>query len=246
MRAFPNVVLGWLAKLGAHELAVLLGLAGVVCGVWLFGLIAGEVMDGDTGSMDKRLLLSMRRPSDLSPIGPPAVQSAARDITALGGPSVLTLVTLITAGFLLLDGRRHMALFVCASIASGLLLSTILKDVFQRARPDIVPHADYVSTLSFPSGHSMLSAVTYLTLGALVARSHRRKLLKAYFLLVAAILTFLVGISRVYLGVHWPSDVLAGWIAGASWAIVCWLVARWLQSRHVIEGEVNTISQEAA
>ena len=83
----------------------------------------------------------------------------------------------------------------------------------------------------------MLSAVTYLTLGAMLARSQQRKRLKAYFLLVAALLTFLVGVSRVYLGVHWPTDVLAGWTAGASWAILCWLVARWLQRRHAIEEE---------
>jgi undecaprenyl-diphosphatase len=246
MRSFRSVLFRFLAKLGGHELAVLLALAGVVSGVWLFGLIAAEVMDGDTGSMDKRLLLSLRRPNDLSPIGPPAVQDAARDITALGGPSVLTFVTLIAAGFLLLDGKRHMALFVFASVLSGLIVSTILKDLFQRARPDLVPHAAYVSTTSFPSGHSMLSAVTYLTLGALLARSQRQKRLKAYFLLVAAILACLVGVSRVNLGVHWPSDVLAGWVAGASWAIVCWLAARWLQGRHVIEGEAEHTSQERA
>jgi undecaprenyl-diphosphatase len=85
----------------------------------------------------------------------------------------------------------------------------------------------------------MLAALTYLTLGALLARAEERKRLKAYFLLVAATLTFLVGLSRVYLGVHWPTDVLAGWTAGASWAILCWLAARWLQSRRAIEAETG-------
>jgi undecaprenyl-diphosphatase len=239
MHSSRNALLRVLATLGANELAVLLGLAGIASGVWLFGLVAGEVMDGDTGSMDRRLLLAMRRPSDLSPIGPPAMQDAARDVTALGGASVLTLVTLITAGFLLLDRRRHMAWFVCASVGSGLLVSTILKDLFHRPRPDLVPHEAYVSTASFPSGHSMLSAVAYLTLGALLARSQTQKRLKVYFLLVAVILTLLVGVSRVYLGVHWPTDVLAGWIAGVCWAIICWLTARWLQHRRIIEPEAN-------
>lgn len=242
MRSIRNAFVRLLATLGAHELAVLLALVGAAAGVWLFVLIAGEVIEGDTASMDRRLLLAFRHQGDLSPMGPPAVQDAARDITALGGPSVLTLVTLITVGFLLLDRRRHMALFVCASVASGLGLSTILKDLYQRPRPDLVPHAAFAATTSFPSGHSMLSAVTYLTLGALLARSQSRKRLKAYFLFVAVILTFLIGVSRVYLGVHWPTDVLAGWTAGASWAIACWLAARWLQRRHTIEGETNRIS----
>ena len=143
------------------------------------------------------------------------MQDAARDLTALGGVTVLALVTLITGGFFLLDGKRRMALFVYGSVTSGTLLSGMLKSIFQRARPDLVPHDAYVSTTSFPSGHSMMSAVTYLTLGALIARSLARKRLKAYFLVLGASLTLLVSISRVYLGVHWPTDVLAGWTAGA-------------------------------
>jgi undecaprenyl-diphosphatase len=125
-------------------------------------------------------------------------------------------------------------------VGSGFLLSSILKVLFQRPRPELVPHAVYVSTASFPSGHSMLSAVTYLTLGALLARSQAHRRLKAYLILVAVLLTLLVGVSRVYLGVHWPSDVLAGWTAGASWSIICWLAARWLQRRHAIGGEAGT------
>jgi undecaprenyl-diphosphatase len=230
-----------LSLLGRHELGVLLAFIGVVAGVWLFSVIAGEVMEGDTQSIDKKLLLAMRHPSDLSPIGPPELQDAARDVTALGGVTVLTLLTLVTGGFLLLDGKRHMALFVYGSVAGGALVDGILKNLFQRARPDLVPHEAYVSTTSFPSGHSMLSAVTYLTLGALLARSQPRKRLKAYFLLLAALLTLSVGVSRVYLGVHWPTDVLAGWTAGASWATFCWLIARWLQGRHAIEGENEDI-----
>ncbi|MBZ5594977.1 MAG: phosphatase PAP2 family protein [Acidobacteriia bacterium] len=227
----------FLAWLGGHELAVLLAFVGIASGIWLFGLIAGEVMEGNTQAFDRKLLLAMRQPDDRSPIGPPALQETARDITALGGATVLALLTIITGGFLLLDGRKHLAVFVYGAVASGFLVSSILKTLFQRPRPDLVPYVANFSTTSFPSGHSMLSALTYLTLGALLARSQERKRLKAYFLLVAALLTFLVGVSRVYLGVHWPTDVLAGWTAGASWAILCWLVARWLQRRRAIEGE---------
>ena len=238
-----GVVLGFFRWLGGHELGVLLAVAGIASGAWLFTFIASEVTKGDARSLDTSILLAMRRSGDLAPIGPPAVEEAARDLTALGGPTALALLTAFTSCFLLLDGKRRMALFVCGSVLSGLLLSTLLKDSFQRPRPDIVPHAAPVVTTSFPSGHSMLSAVTYLTLGALIARAQRRRRLKAFFLLVAA-LSFLVGLSRVYLGVHWPTDVLAGWTAGASWAIVCWLFARWLQVHQAIESDAGPGAEE--
>jgi undecaprenyl-diphosphatase len=232
-----NALVRILARLGGHELGVLLAIAGVAAGFWIFVAIAGEVTEGDTQALDRKLLLAMRHPGDLLPLGPPAFQEAARDITALGGPTVLAIITLITGTFLLLDGKKHMALLLYASVGSGLLLSTVLKDLFARPRPDLVPYATNFSSGSFPSGHSMLSAVTYLTLGALLARSQERRRLKEYFLVTAVLLSFLVGVSRVYLGVHWPTDVLAGWTAGASWAALCWIVARHLQRRQTIEPE---------
>ena len=225
----------FLEWLGSHELGILVALAGLAGGVWLFAAIAEQVREGDSLAMDQRLLLAMRHPGDLSPIGTPAVQDAARDVTALGGVPVLTLLTVITSGFLFLDGKRHMAAFVVICVVGGGLVSTILKDVFQRPRPDLVPHMAYASASSFPSGHSMLSAVTYLTLGALLSRSEQRRRLRAYWMLLAALITFLVGVSRIYLGVHWPTDVLAGWTAGATWALFCWLLARQLQNRRTIE-----------
>ena len=225
--------------LGGHELVILLALVGLASGAWLFGFIASEVTKGDTRSFDTTILLALRRPGDLSPIGPPFLQESARDLTALGGATALALLTALTSTLLLLDGRRRMALFVCASVVGGLLMSTLLKAFFQRPRPDVVPYAAPISTTSFPSGHSMLSAVTYLTLGALLARSQPRKRLKAFFLLAAAFVSFLVGLSRVYLGVHWPTDVLAGWTAGASWAVLCWLLARRLQVHQAIETETQ-------
>ena len=209
----------------------------MAAGVLIFATIAISVKQGATQEFDRRLLLAMRHPGDLSPIGSRSVQETARDFTSLGGTAVLALVTLVTAGFLALDGKKHMALFTGASVAGGMVMSNLLKDVFQRPRPEIVPHIVYASNTSFPSGHSMLSAVTYLTLGALLARSHQRKALKAYFLVIAALLSVMVGVTRVYLGVHWPTDVLAGWTAGAVWALLCWLVAGWLQSRKALEPE---------
>ena len=121
-----------------------------------------------------------------------------------------------------------------------MMLVDVLKQIFERGRPDLVPHAVQVFSASFPSGHATLSAVTYLTLGALVARLAPHRLAKAYVLGVAIVLTLLVGTSRVYLGVHWPTDVLAGWCVGAAWAIACWLVAVWLQRRGKVEKKVES------
>jgi undecaprenyl-diphosphatase len=232
-----NALLRFLSWLGSHELAVLLAIGAIAAGVWVFTAIADEVREGQADSIDRTLLMAMRKPGSLDPVGPPVMHEIARDITALGGIFILGSLTGMTAAFLALDGKRRMALFVLACVVSGVLVSVGLKELFQRERPDLVPHGSYVSSPSFPSGHSMMSAVTYLALGALLARSQKQRRLKAFFILSAGLLTFLVGLSRVYLGVHWPSDVLAGWTAGAVWALVCWLAARHLQREHTIERE---------
>jgi len=237
----PSAFVRILSWLGGHELGTLLAMAGIAAGVWTFGWIADEVFEGGTRALDRKLILAMRRPGDFALLGPPPVQEAARDITALGGGTVLGLLTAIVGVYLALDGKRHMALFVCGSVVSGWVVSALLKDLFQRPRPDLVPYAVYASNSSFPSGHSMMSAITYLVLGALLARSQERALLKAFSLLVAVALTVMVGISRVYLGVHWPSDVAAGWTAGAVWALLSWLVAQRLQARHALEREAEHV-----
>lgn len=225
-----------LARLGRYELAMLLGVAVLSGGIWGFVALADEVIEGDTRSIDERLLLALRNPADLSdPIGPGWVEEMGRDFTALGGVGVLVLITLGALGYLLLARHYRAALFAAIAVPGGILLSTVMKMGFDRPRPDLVPHEAMVYTASFPSGHSMMSAVTYLTLAALLIRVQPALRLKAYLLLLAIVLTLLVGISRVYLGVHWPTDVLAGWTAGASWAALCWLVMQWLQRRGQIE-----------
>jgi undecaprenyl-diphosphatase len=234
-----NPVSKALSWLGAHELGLLASLFVVAAGSWAFAALASEVQEGETTGFDKRIMLSMRHPGDLSPLGSSAFQEAARDVTALGGVTVLGLVTFTGVVFLILDGKSHMAYFAAASVIGGMILSVLLKDVFDRPRPEIVPHLVYASSSSFPSGHSMMSSVTYLTLAALLARSHERKRIKAFFLLLAGLVIALVGVTRVYLGVHWPTDVLAGWMAGSVWAMLCWLAARWLQSRHTLEREAE-------
>jgi undecaprenyl-diphosphatase len=211
-----------------------IGLVGA--SLWLFISIAGEVVEGETTAWDRRLLLALRNAADPAmPWGPPWVQEMARDITALGGVAVLMLMTLAVIGYLLLAGKRHAAIAVFSAVAGGLILSTLLKLGFDRARPDLVPHGSVVYTASFPSGHSMMAAVTYLTLGALLARVEASIAMKIYLLTAAVVLTVLVGVSRVYLGVHWPTDVAAGWAVGAAWALLCSLVMRRLQREGKVE-----------
>jgi undecaprenyl-diphosphatase len=219
-----------------------LGVVGLLgASLWLFISIAGEVVEGETTAWDRRLLLALRSDADpATPWGPPWVQEMARDFTALGGVAVLTLVTAAVTGYLLLARKRHAAIAVVVAVAGGLILSTLLKLGFDRPRPDLVPHGSVVYTASFPSGHSMMAAVTYLTLGALLARVEASIRIKVYLLSVAVFLTVLVGVSRVYLGVHWPTDVAAGWAVGAAWALFCSLVMGRLQKRGKVEPPIAT------
>ena len=233
LTAFGSRALAWV---GAREAGTLLALLLAAGGVWLFVELADDVLEGDTTPVDERLLLMLRTPNDAGdPLGAPWVEDLARDITGVGGAAVLALLTAATAGFLALQRKRHLALYLLAAVASGTLMSTLLKMGFARPRPDLVPHGQIVYTSSFPSGHSMLSAVVFLTLGALLASSQTNFRLRIYLLGIAVFVTVLVGVSRVYLGVHWPTDVLAGWAAGAAWALLCWALAEKLRRRGAVE-----------
>ena len=163
-----------------------------------------------------------------------------RDFTALGGVGVLGLIAIASVVYLWLRGLRRVALSVVLSIVGGLLLSLALKAGIDRPRPGLGSHGSMVYTCSVPSGHYMLAAVVYLTCGAFLAAAHCRRRIRVFILAYAVLLTLLVGVSRVYLGVHWPTDVLAGWSAGAAWAAASWLVARWLQEHGRIEKEVES------
>lgn len=209
------------------EFSVLL--AGVVAAGGLWGFIEMSEVARDTAAhaFDTDILLFFRetgRPDD--PIGPAWLEEAVRDITGLGSMIVLVLVTIAAIVYLLLAGRRREALLVLLAVAGGQILSSLLKLGIDRPRPDLVSHLMHVQTLSFPSGHAMMSAVTYLTLGSLLAGMAPRMTTRVYVLCIAVLITLMVGVSRIYLGVHWPSDVVAGWCAGFAWAMLCWLAAR--------------------
>jgi undecaprenyl-diphosphatase len=222
--------------LGGHEMAVLAGLLLIVAGTWAFIALGDRISEGSAPAFDTWLLKSLRRPDNPAvPIGPPMLPEVARDITALGSAMILVLVTGAVSGFLLLDRKFSALGFVLLATILGFLLSEVLKQVYGRPRPDVVPQLTRVWNSSFPSGHSMMSAVVYLTLGTLLTRFVTRRWLKFYFLAVAVLVTFMVGVTRVYLGVHYPTDVLAGWAAGLAWAMLCGLVARYLQRRGALE-----------
>jgi undecaprenyl-diphosphatase len=196
-------------------------------GLFVFFRLTDEVLEGETRAFDEKILLALRNATDLAtPLGPYWLNHAMGDITALGGVTVLTLMTVMGTAFLLLSRQKAIALFMFLSIAGGWLLSSLLKLGVARPRPDIVPHLVEVSDLSFPSGHAMLSAVTYLTLGALLSRAQPYRSTRIFLISAAIFLTVIIGFSRVYLGVHYPTDVLGGWCAGATWALTCWMIAR--------------------
>lgn len=210
----------------------------VTLSAWLFVAIADEVAEGDTGAFDRTLLLALRNPADpTDPIGPAWLEIAARDLTTLGGFAVIGLITTVAVAFLLLTGRKGAAALTVLSIGGGTLLSTALKQWFDRPRPDLVPHVVDVYTTSFPSGHATMTAIAYLTLGALLMRVLPERRLKAFAMGTAVAIVLIVGASRVYLGVHWPTDVLAGWAVGFGWAAAWWMVVALLQRRGRIDSD---------
>jgi len=205
----------------------------VVCAAsFAFVKVADEVREGETQRVDERVLRSLRTQADPAvPIGPSWLLPAAQNLTALGSVPVLVLVVLAVAGFLGLARLwRHLALVLGAS-TGGVLLLVALKRIFDRPRPTVVPPLALETSASFPSGHAMMSAVIYLTLGTLLAQLCARWRERVYVVTVAAALAVVIGVTRLYLGVHYPSDVLAGWSVGLAWALVSGLAARWFRNR---------------
>jgi undecaprenyl-diphosphatase len=223
----------FLTWLGSHDEIVLVAVLVVVASGWAFVELLDEVREGQTQRFDDwAIALAVQfhgeRYSWLEEIG--------RDLTALGGIAPLALLTAFVVGYLLIVRKTGAMWLVLAATIGGVAISSLLKYTIDRPRPQ-VDHLSHVYTSSFPSGHSMMSVVVYLTMGALLARVVQPRAVKFYFIAAAMLVSFLVGISRIYMGVHWPTDVLAGWTAGLVWAILCWLAARWLQRKGAVESE---------
>lgn len=218
------------------EASILAMLLLIVTAVYAFIQVADEIRERETGAFDATILRWFRNPVDLHQTrGPDWLVTAAIDATALGGTTVLIFVVVITLGFLWIAKKRKAFLLFAAAAIGGQLFNSALKHFFSRPRPDIVPHLAEVHSPSFPSGHSMMSAVIFLTMGALLSRLVAGKLLRGYIMGVSILLTIIVGITRLFLGVHYPTDVIGGWSAGLAWALICLLVAEILQHRGKVE-----------
>lgn len=187
----------------------------------LFAKLSSEVFEGDTRGFDLYLL---HRAQSLR-ISHPQGVDVMRDLSGLGSTVLLTLFAIITVGYLALVGSLPMAALVAGAVATGAVMVDLMKAAFGRLRPDAAFAEMAAQGLSFPSGHSSISAIVYLTLGALVASTRARFVERTYIMAVSTLMTGLVGISRVALGVHWATDVMAGWAFGAAWAMVWLLVA---------------------
>jgi undecaprenyl-diphosphatase len=214
------------------EIVMLSGMAVIAGAAFAFVKLAGEMSEGETRAFDMAVLQALHPgPDSRDPIGPVWLHYAAGDLTSIGSVSILLVLTTAVAGFLLLNRKRLEAGIMVVALGGGLALSQLLKGVFERARPPDAYRAVEALNYSFPSGHAMLSAVVYLTLGAMIARIAPGKRSRIYVMSTAIALTLLVGATRVYLGVHWASDVLGGWCVGAAWATACWLFERWARAR---------------
>lgn len=209
-----------LRRLESRALLMLLGAAGAI---WAFLSVGGEMREGETLGLDRAILLALRTPGHPDqPLGPRTFQEAMRDVTALGGFTVLTLVTVVATLAFAFHRRMRTAVVFVTTVLVAQFGSELLKGLYGRPRPELVPHGSYVYSASFPSGHSMLSATVYLTLAAMISTLEPRRSAKILAFTVAILLMSAIGVSRIYLGVHWPSDVLAGWCAGAGCALTAW------------------------
>jgi undecaprenyl-diphosphatase len=192
--------------------------------VWLLAFVEG------TGPLDRALL------SALYAGHRPAIAEAARVLTLFGSGYVVTTIVVVAAAALAARNHPRVALILLAGNFIGRMLVEVQKYEFGRIRPDLNPHLVTVYTMSFPSAHSSNAMLTYVAMALLLVRDERRRV---YWAASALVLTFLIGLSRVMLGVHWPSDVLAGWSFGALWTLLMLWIAQRTARPVRIEGRAS-------
>ena len=214
------------------EFAALSALLIIGLGVAAFAELADDMTEADGRAFDQSILSALRPGADPSnALGPWWLETAANDLTALGGISVLALFAVAAVGFLLIQRKRLSAFLLVLGLMGGVALSEGLKSVFERERPPSAYQAVETINASFPSGHALLSTVFYLSLAVMLSRAFPRRHLKAYVIAVGITSAVLVGLTRIYLAAHWATDVFAGWSVGAAWAMALWLVSHAVDRR---------------
>lgn len=238
LRPMISVQIGPIARrvwrMARTEIGTFAALLVVAAGVMTFVDLAGDLTEADGRAFDQAVLLALRPGGSADGWGPRWLETAALDLTSLGGIAVLGLFALIVVLFLIMQRKRLSALMLTLGLVGGVALSEGLKATFGRDRPPAAWQAVETINASFPSGHAMLSAVFYLSIGVMLTSAFPKRRFKAYVLGVALLLTLIVGLTRVYLAAHWASDVLAGWSVGAAWAMALWLVACAVQRRQAV------------
>lgn len=219
-------------RAGWTEFLTLAGVCVFCLGIWIFEEMSDYAVPGNTLELDAKILRVMRDPNDPSRgMGPAWLPPVAIFITNLGSTTMLTALPVLATAYLFWRRQRRAAAYVACASLGGLVLILLLKHLFGRPRPDVVPHLVQVTSTSFPSGHSMMSAVIYLSLAVLLFEAAGRRRMKAFLIPLALALSGLIGLSRVYLGVHYPTDVVGGWAAGTAWALLCWGTAHFMRER---------------
>lgn len=208
------------------ELSALILITVVVGAAWGAVEIADLPREGASRSLDEVMLSVFRSSSDrTNPVGSRGIEDISRNISSMGSNAVLVFVSIIVVSYLLAQGRKKASWLVVASIVGSLGISFVLKLLFDRPRPDLSVESVHVTTSSFPSGHAMVSMAVYTLFAALLARLDSRRWVKIFFLASAVLINLVIGITRLHLGTHWPTDLLAGWTIGAAWTTLCWLTA---------------------
>ena len=211
----------------------LLAAGGAVAAAVLLITLVGALIDhGSQFAFDRAILLAARGGTPHgTPVGPGWLAPTMVDITALGGETVLVIAVVLTCGFLAIRRRWLTMWLVLGGTVTGSIAVALAKGLVARPRPELTDHLVAVSSASFPSGHAANSAIIYLTIATILMQIVEGRGARSYILVAAALLVTAIGCSRVYLGVHWPSDVLAGWSFGALWAIAWWALGAWLRLR---------------
>ena len=223
---------GLLELLTRHGWVPLAALLLALGGVFAFISLTDEVLEEETVDFDQRLFEAIAGRYQRSG---PAAQEMWRDLSALGGMTVITLLAAGVTLFLLLRRQWRSAGFLVISIVGGLIISTLIKILINRARPDFLEVHLLPPSASFPSGHATHSAVVYLAIAILLTKLVESVRLKAYILAMGLLVPLLVGISRIALAVHWPTDVVGGWLIGLAWGLLVYAAATYMQAHGGIE-----------